>query len=51
MLNDPGFQEIETGEHEGQREEDGDESSGENRGSEVSAEVTPIYEKTGMKTK
>ena len=50
-LNDPRSQEIEAGEHQGQREEDGDESSGENRRSEVGAEVTPIHEKTGMKTK
>ena len=46
MLNDPRFQEIEVGEHQGQREEDGDESSGENRGSELGAEVTPFHEKT-----
>ena len=51
MQNDPRFQEIEAGEHQGQREEDGDWSSGENRGCEVGAEVTPIHEKTGMKTK
>ena len=51
MPNDPGFREIEAGEHQGQSEEDGDEPSGENRGSEVGAEVTPIYEKTGVKTK
>ena len=50
MLNDPRSQEIEAGEHQGQREEDGDESSGQNRGSEVGAEATPIHEKTGMKT-
>ena len=46
MLNDPRFQEIEAEEHKGQSEEDGDESSGENRGSEVGAEATPIHEKT-----
>ena len=46
MLNDPRFHEIEDGEHQGQSEEDGDESSGENRGSEVGAEATPIHEKT-----
>ena len=51
MLNDPRSQEIEAGEHQGQRKKDGDESSGENRGSEVGAGVTPIHEKTGMKTK
>ena len=51
MQNNYRFQEIEAGEHQGQREEDGDESSGENRGSEVGAGVTPIHEKTGMKTK
>ena len=51
MLNDPRFQEMEAGEHQGQRKEDGDESSGKNRGSEVGAEVTPIHEKTVMKTK
>ena len=50
MLDDPRSQEIEVGEHQGQREEDGDESSGQSRGSEVGAEATPIHEKTGMKT-
>ena len=51
MLKDPRLQEIEAGEHQEQREEDRDESSGENRGSELGAKVTPIHEKTGMKTK
>ena len=47
MLNDSRSQEIEAGEHQGQRKKDGDESSGQNSGSEVGAEATSIHEKTG----
>ena len=47
MLNDPRSQEIEAGEHQGQRKKDGDESSGQNSGSDVGAETTLIHEKPG----
>ena len=47
MLNDPRSQEIEAGEHQGQRKKGGDESSGQNSGSEVGAEATSINEKAG----
>ena len=50
MLNGPRSQEIEAGEHQGQRKKDGDESSGQNSGGEVGAEATSIHEKTSTKT-
>ena len=49
MLNDPRSQEIEAGEHQGQRKKDGNKSSGQNSGSEVGGEATSIHEKTGTK--